>query len=771
MLKKLQQNTLEQIIYALLILQFTITPLLIFTWTSELFEIPKMLFIYSTSITILFTWLLHLPIYGKLPFRTSKVDLIIILFLISQILATIFSIHPFTSIFGWYSRMNGGLASIICYLISFYAINTFLNREQITALIKSLIYASVPVSIYGILQHYGVDSQLWKQDVQHRIFASLGQPNWLAAYLTTIIPFTWLFILKPNHHKQNSNHYISLAANIFIMIIFAIGLSFIHRVIDTQSVLYINLVGLLIIFSFTLNLFKNYLDKSIQYYLIFIISFLALLFTKSRSGLIAFIVSDFIFWGALLILSLKLKNDLLINFKTVFKKFAIINLIVVVASLIYSTPYTPSVNDLIYQSSLVPDQETGLAISGGSPSSQIRQIVWQGAWQLGLQYPLFGTGVETFGYSYYWTRPFAHNLVSEWDFLYNKAHNEFLNYIATTGFIGFSTYLALIISIIYVLIKGSHLIKIINVSSIPSTEKQSNSTNILNLSVLCAFGSILITNYFGFSVVIISLFFYTIPAFSDQIKNQLRMISFPLKNLIFSFITLLITITGTIFLQFQVYQIFKADLEYETADNLMKNDDQQTALTLITQAIQRQPRQALYYDLASEISANLSIISFFSQQPDLAEKYANLSLGYSNRSLELSPFHLNIWKNRAAILINLTTIDPQLMQTATKSLEIAHELAPTDPKVTYNLALLYSRQDMVHSAIETLYRTTEMKPNYPEPYYALALLHYQQATSDSNSEIQDQNELNAALQNLHTYLNFVPEDPKALEKLNQWTTN
>jgi putative inorganic carbon (hco3(-)) transporter len=75
----------------------------------------------------------------------------------------------------------------------------------------------------------------------------------------------------------------------------------------------------------------------------------------------------------------------------------------------------------------------------------------KGAWELTKKYPLFGSGVETFAYSYYNVRPVEHNLVTEWDFLYNKAHNEFLNYAATTGFVGsrclfiFSRFISLVV--------------------------------------------------------------------------------------------------------------------------------------------------------------------------------------------------------------------------------------------------------------------------------------------------------------------------------------
>jgi O-antigen ligase len=53
--------------------------------------------------------------------------------------------------------------------------------------------------------------------------------------------------------------------------------------------------------------------------------------------------------------------------------------------------------------------------------------------------------VETFAYSYYNFRPAQHNQLSEWDYLYNKAHNEFLNFLSTTGAFGLATYLLIIL--------------------------------------------------------------------------------------------------------------------------------------------------------------------------------------------------------------------------------------------------------------------------------------------------------------------------------------
>ena len=121
--------------------------------------------------------------------------------------------------------------------------------------------------------------------------------------------------------------------------------------------------------------------------------------------------------------------------------------------LIVGTPFTPSVNEFANKNEKVnieavaeSEYRPPALEVGGTESGEIRKIVWRGAVEIYKNYPLLGSGPETFAYSYYNFRPQEHNLVSEWDFLYNKAHNEYLNYLATVGIIGTTAYLILILT-------------------------------------------------------------------------------------------------------------------------------------------------------------------------------------------------------------------------------------------------------------------------------------------------------------------------------------
>ena len=105
------------------------------------------------------------------------------------------------------------------------------------------------------------------------------------------------------------------------------------------------------------------------------------------------------------------------NIKRSFNKVLLATgFIIAVLVITVGTPWTPSSNKVLLKSDEVTSTkpETGTVLElGGTASSEIRKIVWEGAIDIWKHYPLFGSGVETFAYSYYNFRPESHNLVSE----------------------------------------------------------------------------------------------------------------------------------------------------------------------------------------------------------------------------------------------------------------------------------------------------------------------------------------------------------------------
>ncbi|OGY17062.1 MAG: hypothetical protein A3H88_02760 [Candidatus Blackburnbacteria bacterium RIFCSPLOWO2_02_FULL_44_9] len=651
---KLSEKAIELTFYFLLgVLPFIFTPQM-----SELFEFPKMLLVYAGTVIIILAWTLKSILAGKIIFRRTILDLPLLLFLLAQSTSTFFSIDTHTSIWGYYSRFNGGLISIVCYTLLYWAYVSNLTIRHSLFAIRLLVASATIISVYAIFEHFGhsisclvlkgnFDTSCWIPKVQERVFATLGQPNWLAAWLAMIAPLSWVYIL---HHPENSK--------------------------KPQTLL-----------------------KTTTHYLLPILLFAAILFTKSRSGLLGFIAADAVF----LISLIKPFN------KNALKSFCVLHFSFFVLILASGTPWTPSLSEGLGTLSVPPTKPNlesptypSPSASPGTESFDIRKIVWKGAIGVWRAYPILGSGVETFAYSYYNFRPKEANLTSEWDLLYNKAHNEYLNYLANTGTIGLLTYLFLIGTTIWLLLKKSY-------------------------AFLPAYSSLLVTNFFGFSVVPTSLLFFLIPAMATTLGTRQKALSTSRPSLTYKKLPLLLLLFPIAYCLLPVISLYRADVLYAQSKKDNEKGLYQEAVKKLekTLSLRKEPK---YYDELADSTSQLAVNLYEPPQKRaegevLGRELAILTLKTSDEALKISPRHVTLWASRATYLKRLAGIDQSYLGLAVNSLEEAVRLAPTEPSFSYNLGVLYDYQGETEKARKILEKTVELKPNYNEARVGLAKIY------------------------------------------------
>jgi len=146
---------MEQIIQILYSLLFFVTPLIMTKSTSELFEFNKILFIYALTVLVSFFWLLKMVINKKIILKKTPFDIPIIFFFLSELISTIFSLDSHTSIFGYYGRFNGGLLSIVCYIVLYYAFVS--NSLSVEKTLKAIMTSSLFVILWAIPGRFGHD--------------------------------------------------------------------------------------------------------------------------------------------------------------------------------------------------------------------------------------------------------------------------------------------------------------------------------------------------------------------------------------------------------------------------------------------------------------------------------------------------------------------------------------------------------------------------------------------------------------------------------------
>jgi putative inorganic carbon (HCO3(-)) transporter len=323
------KKTLERVIELAFYLLFFLVPLILTPWNYELFEFNKMILTYSLAVIIISAWLIKMVLEKKFLFRRTFLDLPLLLFFFSQVISTIYSLDRHTSFWGYYSRFNGGLFSTTTYLLLYWAFVTNMNKEKALMVIRFLLYTTLLVSLYGIAEHFGIDAQYWVQDVQRRVFSTLGQPNWLAAWLVALLPLTW-------------------------------ALAFTREKIFAKKQLFL----------------LSFLFSGLFY--------LCLLYTKSRSGLFGLAIAYLAFWGWFL-------GKKQLKKKVILKKIVILNLLLFFLTVWVGTPWTPSLREVspkikpVTEATPSAEEEMPLLIS---ESGEIREIVWQGAIDIWKNHPL-----------------------------------------------------------------------------------------------------------------------------------------------------------------------------------------------------------------------------------------------------------------------------------------------------------------------------------------------------------------------------------------------
>ncbi|MDD4938005.1 MAG: O-antigen ligase family protein [Candidatus Shapirobacteria bacterium] len=638
---------ISKIINLCFLILFFITPIIFTLFNSELFELPKMYFIYLMTII---TVTLHLINWSKKNtplFRHTFLDIPLILFLISQTISTFISIDIHTSFFGYYSRLNGGLLSLISFSLLYWVLTIYINDQFKSKIINTLLISGFLVAAFGITEHFGIDKNLWVQDVQSRVFSTLGQPNWLATFLVILLPLSISQFLKSINFKSKI------------------------------------------------------------YYLIIIISFYScLLFTKSKSGIIAGLISIALYF----IFYLFNKN------KKVLSNLKIISPIIIIITLSSIFISNPIKDKILPQKSNIKNTNSQTMNLNITPSEDIRKIVWKGAFDLWKQYPIFGTGTETFAYSYYWTRPIEHNLTSEWDFLYNKAHNEYLNFLATTGAFGFISYLLLLTIILIKTFK--------------------------NKPIFCSLLGFLITNLVGFSVVTTSLLFFLLPSLILDENNKKPKLKNTKKILIPFFILIgLILIVKNI-------NFYLADIFYNKSIKHDHANNYQTSYQLINQSLNLRPNEPEYLVQTANLSAKLAITT-------KEAKYIDDAINYINQAIKISPANISFWQQRAQIFYYLTSLNNQYFQESINSLLQITTLAPTNAKNFFTIGQFLESANFVDQAIPYYQKAIELKSNYDHAYFALGQIYF------------NKKEYILAKENLELDLKYAPTNTDAQDLLNK----
>lgn len=141
------------------------TPLFFNVYSSRVFEPDKLTLLRSIALAMVAAWLVKLLEAGtwklatsiQLPVLRTPLVLPTLLLAAAYIISTVASLTPRISLLGSYQRLQGTYTTLSYIVIFFLALQGLRTREQIERLITTAILVSLPISFYGIIQHYGLD--------------------------------------------------------------------------------------------------------------------------------------------------------------------------------------------------------------------------------------------------------------------------------------------------------------------------------------------------------------------------------------------------------------------------------------------------------------------------------------------------------------------------------------------------------------------------------------------------------------------------------------
>ncbi len=397
--------------------------------------------------------------------RVSQTPLVLptLVLVAVYILSTLFSITARVSLWGSYQRLQGTYTTFSYIIIFFLTLEGLRRREQLDRLVTVVVLVSLPISLYGIIQHYGLDPLPWGGNVRMRPASNMGNSIFVSAYLILAVPLTLARLVGSSLTVLEDK---SLWDKAIFLLVFAL---FVGAQLYAAT-LYV-WGGLLVVLIFFIPLvgFSIYLERPFSqlvpigcYSGILTTQLICIYFSQSRGPMLGLLGGLYFF--ALLFAVWKRSKKW---------AFAVIGVAVVGALFLvtFNLPRSPLApfRELPYIGRL------GQIFETESGTGLVRVLIWEGVVELvpphePLEFPsgepdrwnflrpFFGYGPESMyvAYNRFYPPDLAH--VEARNASPDRSHNETFDALVFTGLVGFVVYMTLFTSIFYYGLKWLRLI-------------------------------------------------------------------------------------------------------------------------------------------------------------------------------------------------------------------------------------------------------------------------------------------------------------------------
>ena len=96
----------------------------------------------------------------------------------------------------------------------------------------------------------------------------------------------------------------------------------------------------------------------------------------------------------------------------------------------------------------------------------------------------------------------------------------------------------------------------------------------------------------------------------------------------------------------------------------------------------------------------------------MINSYTQKALDHTTQALSLNPHHTNLYKSQAKTYLYLATSKPEYTLQALNTLLELTAISPTDPKILYNIGIIYEQLGDMDKALQAYQKSLELKPDY-----------------------------------------------------------
>ncbi len=667
---KILENIIKFSVYSLVFLM----PLFILPFSFEIYEFSKQYLIFFLVSIGFVAWLAKMIFADKeIRFRKTPLNILVFVFLLISVISAIFSIDKTSSLFGFYGRFSNSLIGLISLGLFYFLIaNNTGSKEQ------------------KVVQNAETNDQETQFSGTKQLLNSntlVGLFLWSIFFVMLIAYFSifglWQkvsFFSLPSFMAQKTFNPASGSLE---------GLSILLSVV---AVLLVTKIA-------TRN--KNERSKNNKMLFIFLVLLTALM-----------IIIDFNLSWIILTISLILFLIFAITSR-IFKED--INRLLLPIILLFISITFLFVNNLNQWTGIALPQEQvlGSAISWNTSLNSITS---------NLKSAFLGSGTGTWHYVFSKFKPIEFNNSVLWQIRFDRAGNYIAELIATSGILGFASYLLMIVMLFLVFWFLREKIRA--------------------LPLVMTFIALIISQFVYYQNSILAFTFWFILGLSvvswQETNKSFKIISLkdlPELSLVFSTVLVLMLLVVSVS-YYSAIRIYLADINYaksQAAPSLEKK------VELLEEAVRLNPKSTTYQTILARVYL-VSFLNELNQAPDeqavdRVQSLMSKSIDYGKRASELSPNIVVVWETLGMIYRDIQVFVQGSTDWAIDSFEKAIELENKNPILHTEIGKLYLVLDDTEKAKQSFAKAKELKPNYIDALLQEILLYEREG--DLNTAIKE----------------------------------